>query len=553
MVGLPLVAGGLATALAANNQQAAAAPNPNCTLVVPPNPLSAKGLATPYKLVATDAAAGPCNEANANQSAFVEAAIVAPGGQVTLYDPLVIDKGTQPAAPTTPATVPAGSTVGIWFGFNGTNLTLKSTAGTNSLGQGRCVNGLQGSIFGQFADCNAPAFFRNANQQIAANQLQVPAAGTAKDGLPCPTTRDFSVVDQDQSDNVVTHYLATANGQIAQNNAANKAALQNQQLVDLANGSDNLLLTQFIDPTLGCTPWTRPDQSSDGMAAGALPLDELSAAANQQAPIALVPVNDPMTLNNNNASNTKTNLYRAGVDMNPIGAADNASGTSYCQNLFGSPMGIQRVFKDQAIFMNGPSVDAAMANNLFTFLAMRANQSFTNLNCGGLLNVANPITLTTDGNGVVINATFTPLGQTPTAAASGAATPTATCPVASPTTAPGSTATGAAGMTATTSASASAPAPMSPSAPAWMSASASASMSASAPAPASMSASAPAWMSASASASMSASAPASASPSAPAASCGSPVPVATNTAAGGAPIPTASATGTGRHHHHMRW
>ncbi|WP_063774267.1 hypothetical protein [Streptacidiphilus rugosus] len=424
LIGLPLVAGGLATALAANNQPAAAAANPNCTLVVPPNPLSAQGLATPYQLVATDAAAGPCNEANAGQSAFVEAAIVAPGGQVTLYDPLVIDQGTQAAAAPTPATVPAGSTVGIWFGFNGTNLTLTNTGGTNSLAQGRCVNGLRGSIFGQFADCNAPAFFRNANRQIAANQLQVPPAGTAKDGLPCPTTRDFSVVDQDQSDNVVTHYLATANGQIAQNNAANKAALQNQQLVDLANGSDNLLLTQFIDPTLGCTPWTRPDQSSDGMAAAALPLDELSAAANQQAPIALVPVTDPMTQNNGNGSNTKTNLYRAGVDMTPIGAADNGGGTTYCQNLFGNAMGIQRVFKDQAIFMNGPSVDAAMANNLFTFLAMRANQSFTNLNCGALLNVANPITLTTDGNGVVVNATFTPLGQTPAAPASGAATPT---------------------------------------------------------------------------------------------------------------------------------
>ncbi|MEY9872106.1 hypothetical protein ABH931_001580 [Streptacidiphilus sp. MAP12-33] len=444
LAGLPLLAGGLATALAANNQPAAAAANPNCTLVVPPNPLSAKGLATPYRLVATDAAAGPCNEADVNQSAFVEAAIVTPAGQVTLYDPLVIDQGTQPAAPAAPATVPVGSTVGIWFGFNGTNLTLKNAGGSNSLGQGRCVNGLRGAVFGQFAECNAPAFFRSANQLTAAGTLQVPPVGTAKDGLPCPTTRDFSVVDQDQSDNVVTHYLATANGRIAQNNAANKAALQNQQLVDLANGSDNLLLTQFIDPTLGCTPWTRPDQSSDGMAAAALPLDELSAAANQQAPIALVPLTDPMTLNNNNASTTKTNLYRAGVDMPPIGAADNGSGTTYCQNLFGSATGIQRVFKDQAIFVNGPSVDAAMANNLFTFLAMRANQSFTNLNCGGLLNAANPITLTTDGNGVVVNATFTPLGQAPATTASAAptpvatptvtaiATPTASCTTASP-------------------------------------------------------------------------------------------------------------------------
>src|SRR5579863_6618561 len=51
----------------------AAAVNPDCTLVVPAQPLSAQGLATPYQLVATDAANGPCNEANANQSAFVQA------------------------------------------------------------------------------------------------------------------------------------------------------------------------------------------------------------------------------------------------------------------------------------------------------------------------------------------------------------------------------------------------------------------------------------------------------------------------------------------------
>ena len=448
---LTVAAGGLATALAANNPAPAAA-NPNCSLIVPANPLSAQGLATPYQLAATDAAGGPCNEANANQSAFVEAAILTGNGQLTLYDPLVIDQGTQPAAATVTPQVPAGSTVGLWFGFNGTNLTLQSASGSNALHQGNCVNGSQGSIFGQFAYCNAPSFFQTANQEIQANTLQVPATGTAKDGQACPTVRDFSVVDQDQSDNVVTHYVATGNGAIAQNNAASKAALQNQNLVDLANGSDNLLLTQFIDPALGCTPWTRPDQSSDGMASAALPLDELSAAANQQAPIALVPLNDPMVLNNNNQDPNKTNLYRQGVDQAAIGGSDAGSGTTYCQNFFGSANGIQRVFKDQAIFQNAPSVDAAMATNLFTFLAMRANQSFTNLGCGGLLNAANPITLTMDGNGVVTAATFTPLGQTPVSAtcttATAATTPTAAAGTATTPAAVG-TATSAAG-TATT-------------------------------------------------------------------------------------------------------
>ena len=584
---LTVVAGGLATALAANNA-APAAPNPNCSLIVPANPLTVQGLATPYQLAATDAGGGPCNEANANQSAFVEAAILTNNGQLTLYDPLVIDQGTTPAAaPVTPQ-VPAGSTVGIWFGFNGTNLTLQSADGSTALQQGNCVNGTQGSIFGQFSYCNAPTFFQTANQEIQANMLQVPAAGTAKDGRPCPTVRDFSVVDQDQSDNVVTHYIATGNGTIAQNNAASTAALQNQNPVDLANGSDNLLLTQFMDPALGCTPWTRPDQSSDGAASAALPLDELSAAANQQAPIALVPLNDPMVLNNNNQDQNKTDLYRQGVDQTPIGGADNGSGATYCQNFFGSPNGIQRVFNDQAMFQNAPSVDAAMATNLFTFLAMRANQSFTNLGCGGLLNVANPITLTMDGNGVVTAATYTPLGQTPVAAATctatataGAATmPAATTPAATagaattpaaagtPTSTAGS-ATTSAGVGATSSAAGAAPASAAGTAPASAAGTAPASAAGAATTAAGIGS---AW-SASSPASMSAgvgNTTASAAGTVPASPAGAATPSATSTCTAAASAPAAGSSGGpttpasamptatwggGRgmkhHHHHM--
>src|SRR3989442_10174447 len=83
---------------------AAAAINADCTLIVPSNPLTAQGLATPYQLVATQPANGPCNEANAAQAAFVQAAVVDPArGNIAVYDPLVIDRGAQPAiAPLVP-------------------------------------------------------------------------------------------------------------------------------------------------------------------------------------------------------------------------------------------------------------------------------------------------------------------------------------------------------------------------------------------------------------------------------------------------------------------
>src|SRR4051794_14342192 len=166
-------------------------PNADCTLVVPADTLSAAGLATPYRLTATDPGKGACHESEPDQAAFVQATILDPAtGKLAVYSPLVIDDGDQPAAaPVTPA-LPAGAVVGIWFGYNGDNLTLRDAHG--SLAAGRCVNGLDGSIFGQFAACNAAGFFTAANQAIGAGKLTVPALGTGRDGQPCGTTRDFT-------------------------------------------------------------------------------------------------------------------------------------------------------------------------------------------------------------------------------------------------------------------------------------------------------------------------------------------------------------------------
>ena len=95
----------------------------NCTLIVPANPLTAQGLATPYQLIATNAADGPCDEANGGQTAFVQGAMIDPAtGRISVYDPLVVDAGTQPAvAPVVPA-LPAGAVVALWFGYNGNTL-----------------------------------------------------------------------------------------------------------------------------------------------------------------------------------------------------------------------------------------------------------------------------------------------------------------------------------------------------------------------------------------------------------------------------------------------
>jgi len=625
----------------ARSTATAATPNPNCTLIVPANPLTAQGLATPYQLTATNPAAGPCNEANPNQTAFVQGAVLDPAtGQISVYNPLVVDAGTQPAVTPTAPTLPAGAVVATWFGFNGTTLSFEGAdqaaltttatptaaattptaaaattpaatptstvaaatptaaattpaatatstvaaatptaaatspaaaatptaavsatataalqafirqdghhhghrptatatptatmttaptslptaaatttssaattttttgtltaptvtgtqppAGTDTpaasgtpdaiLQQSNCVAGenIAGtfSSFTQVGACNAVAFFQAANSAVQAGKLTVPNPGTATDGQPCETTRNFAVIDQDQSDNVTTMYLANANGQIAQDTAANAQTVAS--VVTLANGSDNGLIDFHVDPALGCTPWTVPDLANPGASATALPLDELQAAAfagQSGGPAALVPLNDPMTLDNNgNQSTDKANTYRSIVDQTALPTGETPA--EYCGDME-SIQGV-RLQQDVNLLIGQASPLPALASNLFNFLGMRLQQSFANLNCQNF-GLKNDVSTTVDGNGVTVAVCFlqqvnavtagagnptagmtvcpaTTTAATPTAAATStaAATPTATGATAPATIPATPTATGA---TAPTTAPTFAPAP----------------------------------------------------------------------------------------------
>ncbi len=378
--------------------------NMDCTLIVPANPLSAQGLATPYQLTATNPANGPCNESNKAQAAFVQGAIIDPAsGAISIYNPLVVDQGTQPAVEPQPpfgGQIPPGDSVALWFGSNGNTLTLQESNG--SLGQGQCVNGSNGSIFGQVAYCNAPAFFQATDQAIQEGKLVPPPLGTALDGQPCPTTRDFSIVDQDPSDNVTTTYLVTASGQTAQDTQINLAALGSQVQ---KNGSDERLLT-LVDAALGCMPWMAPDLANPGHMVPALPLNELQAATSQGMPVALVPNADPMVLVNNQPDLAKLNAYRAGVDQ-PFSPGAQASRTrTFCQHLLHIAPG--RLLLDEPLTRQAPPADPAVANSLFTFLAQRFVTTYeaNGLNCMKRLNQPDPVTVTTDANGVTIDATI---------------------------------------------------------------------------------------------------------------------------------------------------
>ena len=314
------------------------AANVSCNIIVPADPLTAAGLATPYQLPGTNGAspqASGCTMANfANLGAFVQATILNPWtGQISVYDPLVITAGTKPAVAPVRPKLPRGSVVTIDFGFNGTNLTQVG-ATRNALRQGHCTDGLGSSAFGQVSFCNGITFFQAAFWSERLGKLKVPSAGVSpRTGQACPTTRSFEMVDQDQSDNVTSTYLLTGNGQTAQDNKANEATLPGAQQV--SNGSDNLLLDAFIDPALGCQPFRAPDLSQGGAPGTSQALDELQAAKSQAAPVALVPENDEMVLASNKANMWKTDLYRAEVGQPPVTWSNNRTSgpANYCQNM----------------------------------------------------------------------------------------------------------------------------------------------------------------------------------------------------------------------------
>jgi len=350
-----------------------------CNLVVPPNPLTAQGLATPYIYV-------DCDQTNATQSSFIEAVILNKvTGALSVYTPLIINAGTQPlTAPIVP-TLSQDDIVGIWFGSNANTLILNTTEVT-------CVNGvvLNGvvSAFGQVAACNAGNFITTANDLINQGILNIPALQTGANGKTCYTTRSFAVVDQDPSDNVNSKYLSVGT-QIAQFSAANKVAFPNA--TELDNGSDNLLLDSFILPALNCTPFTVPDLVDINTNRSAQILNELQAKKFQARPQALVPLGDPMVLVNGTENINKLNAYRSLVDQDPYKLA---STRRYCHNLVYT--GLPLIIGDQQ-FTN-VSVSPTVGMNLFVFLVQRFIATLNNLNCLVLLNITAPVTLDANNN-----------------------------------------------------------------------------------------------------------------------------------------------------------
>ena len=361
--------------------------NAQCAIKLPDNPLTAQGLATPFTVTG-------CDQTQKTLVSFAQGVIFDPNtNTLSVYNPLIINEGTQPAIMPTLPKIPNNAIISVYFGTNAGALKLVGPGVIN----GNCIQGMGASNFGQHAGCNGVEFFK------AARNATIPPLGMATNGQPCLTTRDFALVDQDPSDNVNTQYLLSATNQLAQDTKANRAQLGGNATV-LTNGSDNRLLAGLSN-VIGCNVFKAPDLADPGSMLPALQLNELDAAKNQKLPIALVQMGNPMTNINAVPNLDKTNLYRLSVNQ-PNGTLQSTDTATFCLNY--GTIAPSRIILDKAMTVNAPSPDPALANSLFTFLCQRFAGSFGpgGLNCVGYLNIPNPIALTQDANGVAIDCQF---------------------------------------------------------------------------------------------------------------------------------------------------
>ncbi|TPX36538.1 hypothetical protein SmJEL517_g01396 [Synchytrium microbalum] len=375
-----------------------------CTITLPPNFLTEKGLATPFRT-------SGCSQTVPDEQVFAEATIVnAITGKVSIYNPVIADKNMNTHIPIIP-NLHFGDVVGLWFGANSEGIILKPS-NKDDPSFALCVQGDGKTNFGQMAFCNAAAFFIAAKIAIKTGQLSIPPLGTSpKTNKPCYTVRSFEVIDQDQSDNVVTEYIVAFRkggaSEIAQFSQANMKYYQSQQdagkvknFTEIMNGSDNRLVSKALASALGCKPFQARDQADPGAVRPSLALNELFASKHEgeYGTVALVPQDDPMVVDGNgNADLKKLNLYRTGVDQPLQSKLNPQSAIDYCNNMLS--ITAPSIKANKAFYQAAPSVDPNAANNLWTFMGQRFQASFVNLNCTGLLGVTqDPIEVVADGD-----------------------------------------------------------------------------------------------------------------------------------------------------------
>lgn len=355
-----------------------------CKVTIPDDPLTEVGLSTPFYL-------NGCIM-NQDEAVFAQAVIYDNVKQEFFeYTPLIVTASSQNVIPPIAPKFPDNSTVALWFGSNDFPVQLVNEIGISN---GNCVDNVDGSLFGQFAHCNAIEFFQNTEtfRKFPVNQI-------AADGGDCPTSRSWIVVDADPSDNLPTSYLALADGTVLSDTPENRKTF-NGLFTILFNPSDEGLMNFFIQPALQCPVWKVQSLQSPTLKRSTLPTNELFAHFYEKQP-ALIPVGSPFSLLNGKPSLAKLNALRAGVGQPTLAFLDDASTRTFCDGMIKHGLARLKINKQRFSLVISPAPD--IANDLFLFLSARLSNSFEALNCKKLLGTPNPVKLIRE-NGIVTNA-----------------------------------------------------------------------------------------------------------------------------------------------------
>lgn len=381
----------------------------DCILEVPNDPLKT-GLFKPWYV-----STSPCSQTIAESAVFVEATILdTDTGNIYVYNPLVIDKGTKPAIDPIITELPVNNVVIINIGANSDSVKLvsdssgfgicyssPSSSHKNSLACGHCVNGIPNSIFGQVAYCNAINFFNKLNELKTRGIIVIPPIGVTVLGDPCPTVRSFVVVDQDQSDNVLTEYILTSDMKVAQDYPDNRNILNVTKIIK--NGSDNRLLSNFIAKAIGCETFSAPDIFLPSIRKYSMTLNEIQAGLLDvnDPTVALTPSIDPMCLVDGVQSLEKTNAYRLGLNQPILKALNQQDNINYCNSLVN--IAVPFFIKYQTQFSNFNSPDINIGDNLLNFLCNRLIGSWDQLNCKNITGNDVLLTVGLNDKGVAIS------------------------------------------------------------------------------------------------------------------------------------------------------
>lgn len=367
----------------------------NCILEVPDNPLTT-GLFDLWFVSSDNPNILNCTQLLPEKAVFVEATIIDKDtGKFFIYYPLVVDKGTQPAILPERVNLPVNNNIVIHFGTNNNAIKLVSSINNiDILGNNNCVNGFNDSIFGQFAYCNAISFFNDVNSMIHDLKINIPFIPNSNKGILCPTIRYFGIVDQDQSDNVLSSYIITNDNKVAQNTFINNKILNVKNIV--GNGSDNRLLNVFINPAIGCISFIASTIIEKNIYKSSLALNEIQANTYGNVNIdALIPANNPMTLVNGKQSIEKINNYRVGVNQPLLQNLNVVNDINYCTNMENNSIFFLSTYINEFINYKSPTND-----NLLIFLCDRFTNSWILLNCDNLLNKTSPIFNTINDFGI---------------------------------------------------------------------------------------------------------------------------------------------------------